>query len=503
MNLCIIASLITLTTIVTNAPAGDVCRQINVPERAQVSKVYRITVDGMPLKVVRCDGRAGPASYVHVMLEKAATFKILCDQPEETWTFNSTPPVEARWSESAMVFSLDKPAKILLMTGARERLFIFIDVPEMSQKREARKHAVSIDRYLDGADRTKLLTREIQRAIDDVAEKPEGGTLVFSPGVYRTGTISIKSGVHVHLSPGAMIQGSDDPSDYPFDPGTQEAPDRTQDIRSRLILFDHVENAGLSGFGQIDGAGHIIRAEHKRVPNLIRVRHSRNVTVEDVLLRRAAGWNTHIFHSSDVTVRNIKSFSNWSDGMDVDNSSNVSIEDVLISSQDDAFVIKSTGFAGHAKQVSDIHLDRAVLWTEKSCVKIGTETLADRMERVLFENVTIAGARGALVIYLRDGAVVKDVTYRNVVINNAQRAVEWEIVKRKGVGRIEDVILQRIRVDQAIHSTLAGYDQSHMISNVSIRDFMVAGKLATTPEQARFRMNDHVKQLHFAKSDAR
>jgi hypothetical protein len=477
--------------------AGSNYVELLVPGPVTSSETYRVTANGQPLTAQRCDGRAGPASYVHFILRGPVKLEITCPSAGGDWQLSSTDRVDSRQEKDHLSFTLEKPGKLLLMTAAGERLFIFADAPEADPPDPADPGVVSVEEMGIRGDDSGLQTEAIQKAIDTLSAKPEGGVLYFPQGCYRTGTISVRSGVTLYLAPGSRIQGSDDPADYPVDPGTEEKPHRTQDIRSRLILFDHVEGAAILGRGEIDGMGQIIRPRYRRVPNLIRVRHSRNVRLEGVLLRRSAGWNTHIFHSDDVRVHDVKSFSNWSDGLDVDNSRNVTVEDVFISSQDDAFVIKSTGFAGRAQHVYDITLRDAVLWTEKSCVKIGTETLADVMERITFDNVTVADARGALVIYLRDGAVLRNLVYRDITVDRTRRAIEWEITRRHGAGRIEHVVLADIHLARPAPSILRGLDADHPIEGITVEGFKIAGKPVRDLESAGIETNEYVIDLRF------
>lgn len=74
---------------------------------------------------------------------------------------------------------------------------------------------------------------------------------------------------------------------------------------SRLILVDSAENVSIRGRGIIDGSGAVLRAQGKPA-NLLRIRNSRNVVIEGVLLRDPAAWNTHIHYSDGVTIRDVK-----------------------------------------------------------------------------------------------------------------------------------------------------------------------------------------------------
>ena len=57
-------------------------------------------------------------------------------------------------------------------------------------------------------------TRSIQAAIDACAATG-GGRVYFPPGRYLSGTIYLRSGVHLYLEAGAVLLGSRELNDYP------------------------------------------------------------------------------------------------------------------------------------------------------------------------------------------------------------------------------------------------------------------------------------------------
>ena len=63
------------------------------------------------------------------------------------------------------------------------------------------------------SDTTVLSTVAIQQAIDDCS-KTGGGRVVVPAGSYKTGTIVLKSDVHLYLEKGATLYGSTDLKDY-------------------------------------------------------------------------------------------------------------------------------------------------------------------------------------------------------------------------------------------------------------------------------------------------
>src|SRR5690606_18614838 len=64
-----------------------------------------------------------------------------------------------------------------------------------------------------GAKKDEITTSEIQAAIDDVNERG-GGTVVVPQGAWKTGRISLRSNVNLHLEEGAELHFSGEVEDY-------------------------------------------------------------------------------------------------------------------------------------------------------------------------------------------------------------------------------------------------------------------------------------------------
>ena len=101
------------------------------------------------------------------------------------------------------------------------------------------------------ADTTQLSTTALQKAIDDCSAAG-GGRVIVPAGNYKTGSIRLKSGVHLYIEHGATLYGSTDLKDY-----TPMKSDyvslRTQTTTIQLIYADGVKNVVIDGYGTIDG----------------------------------------------------------------------------------------------------------------------------------------------------------------------------------------------------------------------------------------------------------
>lgn len=205
-------------------------------------------------------------------------------------------------------------------------------------------------------------TSAIQSAVDAAAKT--GGTIVFAPGVYLTGSIFLKSGTHLRVDKGVEIRGVQDHAAYPV------MPTRIAGIEMRwpAALINVYEQAGvrISGQGVIDGDGKMwwdkywqMRRDYDakglrwaadydaQRPRLIQIYKSDDVDLRGLTLRRSGFWTVHICYSRNVTVdgvtirNNIDGRGPSTDGIDIDSSSDVRVQNADIECNDDAVVMKA------------------------------------------------------------------------------------------------------------------------------------------------------------------
>ena len=204
----------------------------------------------------------------------------------------------------------------------------------------------------------KLHTTEMQALIDKVANEG-GGVIVVPEGTYMTGALFFKQGVHLHLYDGAILMGSNDPSDYPILKTRIEG--ETCLYYSALINADGLDGFTISGKGTIDGNGltywkhfwerrswnpQCTNKDEQR-PRLVYVSNCKNVQIEGVKLQNSAFWTTHIHQSENVKLLRLHIYSPAqpvkapsTDAIDLDVVKNVLVKDCYMSVNDDAIAIK-------------------------------------------------------------------------------------------------------------------------------------------------------------------
>ncbi len=297
---------------------------------------------------------------------------------------------------------------------------------------------------------SEILTEKIQYAIDECVKN--GEVLCFKKGIYKTGTLNFKSNLKLYLEKDAIILGSENMEDYPdnnasFVDGVDQKRGKT------LILCYEAENIEVSGEGEICGNGKGFDVPTR--PFLFRIVSSKNINLDGIRLTDSAAWGLHINKSSDISVKNIYINSRVNannDGIDIDSSSNVYIENCDITSGDDAVCIKATS------DLPSCHI------TVKNCkmssgwagFKIGTETVGDIFDIKVTDCFMYDVKGGGIKFVPTDGSNVSDIYISDIKMQNCTGPVFIVLGERlrkyAGVGRdtfstIKNITIKNIDAD--------------------------------------------------------
>lgn len=485
-----------------------------VPENATPSRVFHVKVNGTPVFTEAFKD----IHYVHFSAEGEVTVEV--EAPAMIHEFSISPKsreVEADLWGPLATLKVREPGQLVVTVNKALRLFLFVDPIDRSVPVPGAPGVASIlDFNVDPTGR-RLDTARIQHAIDAVAGR--GGVLYFPPGTYLTGTLALKSNLTVHLAGGAVILGSPNRNDYPVDRGFKEA-DHVNDPEnysnqgakmtySRLILVDNARNVRITGRGVIDGQGKIVRDQGKPA-NLIRIRNASDVTVEGVILRDPAAWNTHVLHSDNVTFRNVKIVNDRTvkntDGINPDASRDVLIEDCFFYCGDDTIAIKTSGNSNFVRNAERITVRGCIMLTKKSAMKLGTESFADYQRDITFEDNDVVEADRAMSLYCSDGAKFESIRWLNNRIERTypdvlQRTIHFRVIDRGGeeAGHIRDILIKDTEVATASPNppTMQGYDEEHGIRDIRFVNFKVGGEMCRSAADARLETNEFVSGVTF------
>lgn len=348
-------------------------------------------------------------------------------------------------------------------------------------------------------DTTQLSTGAIQKAIDD-CNAAGGGVVVVPTGMYKMGSIILKSHVNLYLEQGAYLYGSTDLNDY-----IKVKPDyvslRTQRETIQLIYANKVEDVKISGSGTIDGRGKGFKKltetdEGITRPHLLRFIESKDITVEGITLRNSGCWMQHYLACDRIIIRGIKVYNrnNYNnDALDIDGCHEVVISDLISDSDDDGITLKSTS----PRLCENVTISNCVVSSHCNAIKLGTETNGG------FRNINIHGmvvkpsynqdnlsygnrhGVSGISLEIVDGGTMENVSVSDVTILGTEVPIfvrlgnrargYYEDQKINHVGTIRNVTIQNVRAMEAgnIGCSITGLPD-HPIENITLSNIYIS-----------------------------
>ena len=271
----------------------------------------------------------------------------------------------------------------------------------------------------------------LQHAIDSCHEAGGGTVLVPAGGVFRSGTIELRSNVELHVERGAVLSASPHLPAYTagyrvsaisngfFDPHSDPVP--------VFITAHDAENVAITGSGTIeDGGRHFIledlglryRTTEQR-PFTIFLVGCRRVAVRDVKLCDAALWCLRLTGCEDVMVHGVTIDTDMkypnADGIDLDRCRRARISDCEISCGDDAISLKACEeFDGYGP-TTDIVITGCTLRTTSNAVVVGVEAAED-IRDVIVSNCVIRSANRGLSVNLGQGRSFSNILFSDCIV---------------------------------------------------------------------------------------
>ena len=292
----------------------------------------------------------------------------------------------------------------------------------------------------------------INKAIE-AAVAVGGGTVLLPAGTYLSGSIRLKSNIHLHIDAGAIILGA---------PQNLNAYDETEPwtnnpyqdgghsfFHNSLIWGENLTNVFITGNGMINGGGlerndgvldRMIGSDQWQQPNTnifkpvrlgnkaIALKLCRNVLIRDVTIVRGGHFAILVTGCDNLTIDNVTLDTNR-DGMDIDCCRNTMVSNCRINSPgDDGLCPKSTYALGRPVitenltivncQVSGFKEGTLLDGTMKPVkngngrIKFGTES-SGGFRNCTVANCTFRGCRG-LALEEVDGGILENITINNI-----------------------------------------------------------------------------------------
>jgi hypothetical protein len=480
---------------------------------AKPCAIYEVSLEGLPLPVEDFCGiglaRFCTSRAVEVRITNGECAEDFAVSPHRLFR-------KASISGTDLLLSLRPGEKAVVSVNRSPHLLLFADAPEKDAPIPGDTGVTNLEDFLPTDRRHEaVVTSAFQRALDAVSEAG-GGTLFVPNGEYRVGQLRIGSNVHLHLESGALIR-----AEAAF---TEENYPRqgTDPLDSAFLYLNEAQNVRISGRGIIDGNGLAVRQSHPLANvKLLRTRKCANIAIEGVYFRNSSRWSLHTLHSERVSFRGIKLINDVrgepdeiekvhkflvsnTDGVDIDASHDVLVEDSFIYTGDDAISVKVTNYMDLMRPAHHVVLRNNVLWTFNCAIRLGNETRAD-IHDVLFENNDILRADRAIALYSGDGGRIFDFT----ALDNRSEFIGGDYNERlflfdihegrdeRPPGVIENVAIRNFHalLPAPRPSTISGYSPASKIRDVRLANIVIAGRPATRTGDIPLQIGDFAERI--------
>lgn len=352
--------------------------------------------------------------------------------------------------------------------------------------------------------------KDCKKAFDKamkVCLQKNGGTIIVPKGNYKiNGPIHFVSNVNLHLEEGAKLIFGSNPKDYPIVLTSWEGTSLYN--YSPMIYGYNVSNVAITGKGVIDGEGNGLWATWKPLeqkgkllsremnhnekplkervfgegfylrPQLIQFISSKNILIEDVKIEDSPFWCVHILKSKSITLRGLRydAHNKNNDGIDIEQSSDVLIENISFNNADDNIAIKAgrDNDGRNSKLPSENIIIRNCNFKGLHAIVIGSE-MSSGVKNVFAYNSKATGylKRG---IYLKTnsdrGGYIKNIYINDIKFLNVEDAI-YMTSNYHGEGsglypsKISDISLSNLSFDSVSNTAIIieGYP-NYKVENV-------------------------------------
>lgn len=392
-------------------------------------------------------------------------------------------------------------------------------------------------------DGVTMNTKAIQSAIDACGAQG-GGRVLFSAGKYLTGSLYLRSNVELHIDRKVTLLGSQNIKDYP------ETFTRIAGIEMRwpaaLINANGVHHASVTGEGTIHGQGKVywekywsMRKEYElkglrwvvdydcKRPRTILISESENIFVKDITIKQSGFWSMQILYSNQCTVdgviirNNIDGHGPSTDGVDIDSSTRILVQNCDVDCNDDNFCLKAGRDADGLrvnKPTEYIIIRDCISRAGGGLFTCGSET-SGGIRNVLAYNLKAAGTGVGIRFKsaMTRGGTIENIYINNIQMQNVGVAIEttlnwypaysysslpaeyegktvpdhWYTLLRKvcpdslGVPRFRNIYLSDVDIKHAKQALSASGAENSMLENFRLSNIRISTQKAGTIEYAQ------------------
>ena len=329
----------------------------------------------------------------------------------------------------------------------------------------------------------------------DIPDPDDPNVIFIGPGHWQVDAIQVKSDQTLYISGGAVLHS--------------------------VIIVENAANVTVRGRGIIDGSDFPAwnqPGSYGRVP--IDFVNCKNVVAEGFIIANSNCWNFNSYMTDNARISNVKIISGRQngDGFTFQSCKNHTVTNSFARTWDDSLVIKN-----YSGSTDNILFENIQIWTDLAqSMEIGYETnkgltLNPVIANVTFKDITVLynHHKPVISIHNSDDALIRDITYRNIVVENAfmhgdngnnNELIEMHMAKsgwsaaRDEYGAIQDVLIDGLTVMRTLDgkvpaSRFSGHNDDHLLENVTLRNITMLGEAITDLKALKADVNDYVRNI--------
>ncbi|MDF2908626.1 MAG: hypothetical protein K0R34_3947 [Herbinix sp.] len=326
----------------------------------------------------------------------------------------------------------------------------------------------------------------------DAPKEGDEGVVYIGPGEWNIDSIMLEDNQTLYIAGGAVVHG--------------------------VVQSNYTGNIKVMGRGIIDGSTFEgWQGKSALVP--IKIDFCDGIELKDVIVLNPNAWVCSASTSKNALIDGIRIISSRpnGDGITLQSCENYTVQNCFVRSWDDSLVVKN--YTGDSK---NIIFRNNQLWTDLAqSMEIGYETNKGKKENaklseITFENITVLNNfhKPVISVHNADDALITDVTFRNIIVENAQmgsgdgdeipylidfniaQSTNWSTTKERG--QIRNVLIDGVKVlsGRFNSSRIQGFDETHTVEDITIRNLEILGEKITGFEQGKFEIDeDSTKNL--------
>lgn len=332
-----------------------------------------------------------------------------------------------------------------------------------------------------------------------------GGYVVVSGGEFTTRTIELKSNVTLFVCANSSIIAHESGQGF---------------SHKALVYALNCHNITITGGGTINGNGHLfgrkplwdknmttpaeiidvitmrrdyraqLRFAHpSKYGRLCVFEDCQNITVNNIILKDSASWTLRTTRCENVSIENLVINNNRhvcnTDGIDLMQTSNVTIDHCFLSCADDGIVLKNAIWEGCNGGMENIHITNCEVISCTNAFKIGTETTYP-IKNIVVENCRFfmtdlyPGSVSGISIESVDGSDVSDVVVRNITMHRCSCPLFIRLGNRNRAALVNEQTASAI--EYGIKASGGGIDKKRFDMKGKLHNIVIENVTATDIE---------------------